>query len=113
MSQIQIYIPYIRNNITRSIRLLFSKNIGTVVDAQMYSKMNEYERYYIALLQINLYDTTKAKELALNYIWKGGIVLSMMKRLDTGLEIVQQTTSSLKNIDDVTPVNASIYLWIM
>ena len=41
-------------------------------DAQMYSKINEYEKYYIALLQINLYDTTKAKEFYTKLHLEGG-----------------------------------------
>ena len=74
MSQIQIYIPYVRNNITRSILAYYfrNENIGTIVRAQMYSKINEYEKYYIALLQINLYDTTKAKEFYTKLHLEGG-----------------------------------------
>lgn len=63
-TQLTVYIPYIRNNITRSILAYYfrNENIGDIVKASLYSKTNAGEVYYIGLIKVNLYDSIKAKE---------------------------------------------------
>ena len=111
MSQIQIYIPYVRNNITRSILAYYfrNENIGTIVNAKMYSKINEHEKYYIALLQINLYDTTKAKEFYTKLHLEGGyrFIYDEEAGHHWFVKLYNKHLLLQKNIDDVTPVNAS------
>lgn len=110
MSQIQIYIPYIRNNITRSILAYYfrNENIGTIVSAQMYNKINEYEKYYIALLKINLYDTTNAKQFYTKLHLEGGFRLTYDEEAGYHwfVKLYNKQLLLQKNIDDVTPVNS-------
>lgn len=111
MSQIQIYIPYIRNNITRSILAYYfrNENIGEIVRSQMHNKRNEYETYYIALLQINLYDTPKAKEFYTKLHLEGGyrLIYDEEAGYHWFVKLYNKQPLLQKNIDDILPVNGS------
>lgn len=111
MSTLQLYIPYIRNNITRSILAYYfrNENIGTIVRAHLYNKCNEYETYYIALLQINLYDTPKAIEFYTKLHLDGGyrLIYDEEAGYQWFVKLYNKQLILQKNIDDVTPVNGS------
>lgn len=109
MSQLLLYIPYIRNNITRSILTYYfrNENIGEIVRAQMYSKINNNETYYIALIQINLYNTLRAKEFYTKLHLEGGYRFIYDEEAEYYwlVKLYNKQHASQKNMDDVTPVN--------
>ncbi len=107
--QITVYIPYIRNNITRSILAYYfrNENIGDIVNANLYSKRNEGEIYYIGLLKINLYDSTRAKEfytkLYLEKVYK--FVYDEEAEFSWLIKVYNPYMLPQKNNDDIVPLN--------
>ena len=55
MAQLSLYIPYIPDNITRSIIAYYFRNedIGDIVNTHMLTKTNGEQTYSIALLKVN------------------------------------------------------------
>ena len=109
MTQLQLYIPYIRNNITRSVLAYYfrNENIGDIVRAQMYSKIHNNETYYSALIQISLYNTSRAKEFYTKLHLEGGyrFIYDEEAAYYWLVKLYDKQYASQKNIDDVTPVN--------
>ena len=110
-NQITVYIPYIRNNITRSILAYYfrNENIGDIVNANLYSKMNGGEIYYIGLLKVNLYDSNKAKEfytkLQLDKYYK--FVYDEEAGFSWLIKSYNPYMLTQKNNDDIIPINSA------
>lgn len=111
MNQIKLYIPYIRTNITRSILAYYFRNedIGDIVHAQLYSKMNDYETYYNAFIHVNLYDTPKAKEFYTKLHLEGGyrFIYDEEAGFHWFIKLYNKQLILQKNHDDVIPVNSA------
>jgi hypothetical protein len=110
-NQITVYIPYIRNNITRSILAYYfrNENIGDIVNANLYSKMVGGEIYYIGLIKVNLYDSNKAidfyTKLQLDKYYK--FVYDEEAGFSWLIKWHDPYTLSQKNNDDILPINSS------
>jgi hypothetical protein len=110
-NQITVYIPYIRNNITRSILAYYfrNENIGEIVNANLYSKMIGGEIYYIGVVKVNLYDSNRAREFytklnleqTFKFIYDEEAGFSWLIKLYNPYMLTQ------KNNDDILPVNSS------
>ena len=109
-NQITVYIPYIRNNITRSILAYYfrNENIGDVVNARLCSKYTEGELYYVGLLKLNLYDSNKAKDfytkLCLEKIYK--FVYDEEAEFSWIIKLYISPILQDNTQDDILPINA-------
>lgn len=110
-NQITVYIPYIRNNITRSILAYYfrNENIGDIIDARLYRKMTAGEVYYIGLIKVNLYDSNIAKQiytkLQLDKYYK--FIYDEEAGFSWLIKLYNTYTQSCKNNDDILPINSS------
>ena len=108
-NQLILYIPYIRNNITRSILAYYfrNENIGEIVKARLCSKMNAGEIYYIGLIRINLYNSNPAKEfytkLQLNKSYK--FIYDEEAEFCWLIKMYNPNMLLSKNNDDIIPLN--------
>ena len=109
-NQITLYIPYICNNITRSILAYYfrNENIGEITNAKLYSKMNAGEIYYIGLIKVNLYDSIKARDfytkLHLDKFYK--FVYDEEAGFCWLIKLYDPYMLSQKNDDDILPINS-------
>lgn len=109
MLEIQIYIPYILNNITKSIISYYfhNENIGEITNAKMYQNFNDRgELYFVGIMDIRLYNTEKAKDFYTKLYLNGGYrfiydeeaMLYWIIRLYNEIRLQ-------KNNDDIVPIN--------
>lgn len=103
-----IYIPYVANNITRSILTYYFRheNIGDVIKARMYNKMNNGETYYIALINIQLY-STKSAQAFYTKLSSDGYYRFIYDEEAEHHWLIKQYSSKLacrQNTDDILPV---------
>lgn len=109
-NQLTVYIPYIRNNITRSILAYYfrNENIGDIVSAKLCRKMNAGEIYYIGLLKVNLYDSNKAKEfytkLQLDKYYK--FIYDEEAGFSWLIKLYNPYLLSQKNNEDILPISS-------
>jgi len=109
MVQLQLYIPHISNNITRSIIAYYfrNENIGDIVKANMYNKISSGQPYFVAVMTINLYNTNRAKEFYTKLKLEGAYKFIYDEEATYYWFIKLYDKHSLyeKNNDDIMPVN--------
>lgn len=109
MCELQLYIPYIPNNITKSIISYYfhNENIGEIINTRMYNKVNDTGvPYFVGIMDIILYNTEKAQDFYTKLYLNGGYrfiydeegMLYWIIRLYNDVKIQ-------KNNDDIVPIN--------
>lgn len=109
MTQLQLYIPYVSNNITRSIISYYFRNedIGDIVKANMYGKINNGQPYFVAVMTIKLYNTYKAQEFYTKLHVEGGykFIYDEEAMHYWLVKLYNKYNVQQKNNDDIMPVN--------
>ena len=109
MAELQIYIPYIPNNITKSILAYYfrNENIGEITNSKMCNKINNGQTYFIGIMNIRLYNTQKAKEFYTKLHLDGGyrFVYDEEAMFYWIVKLYNKNTCLHKNNDDVVPIH--------
>jgi|UniRef100_A0A6C0IU99 hypothetical protein len=110
MAQLSLYIPYIPDNITRSIIAYYFRNedIGDIVNTHMLTKTNGEQTYSIALLKVRLYNTKRAMDFYTKVKLDG--YYKFVYDEEAGyywlIRLYDKNTIQRRNDDDITPVNS-------
>jgi|UniRef100_A0A6C0IJ75 hypothetical protein len=110
MSQLILYIPYIADNITRSIISYYfrNENIGDIVNTRMHTNTSGSQKYSIALLKVQLYNTKKAMDFYTKVKLDG--YYKFVYDEEAGyywlIRLYDKYAVQHKTYDDITPVNS-------
>lgn len=109
MVELQIYIPYIPNNITKSIISYYFHNedIGEITNTKMSNQVNDKgQHYYVSIMNIKLYNTEKAEDFYTKLYLTGGyrLIYDEEAMLYWIIRLYNDVRLQ-KNNDDIVPIN--------